>query len=88
MKKSALLFCIILGLFSCNENKEMENSRITTTDYQKYDSHSFSKPKEAAISHLKWDAEVDFENKAIHAVAQYDIRKSPNASKSFWILRI
>ncbi len=81
MKKSALLFCIILGLFSCNENKEMENSRITTTDYQKYDSHSFSKPKEAAISHLKWDAEVDFENKAIHAVAQYDIRKSPNASK-------
>ncbi len=81
MKKSALLFCIILGLFSCNENKEMGNNRITTTDFQKHDSHSFAKPKEAVITHLKWDAEIDFENKTIQAIAQYDIRKSPKTSK-------
>lgn len=81
MKKSALLFCIILGLFSCNENKEMGNNRITTTDFQKHDSHSFAKPKEAVITHLKWKAEINFENKAIQAIAQYDIRKSPNATK-------
>jgi len=81
MKKSALLFCIILGLYSCKEKSEMENNRITTKDFQKRDQHSFAKPKEAFITHLKWDAEVDFEEKRIGAIAQYDIQKYPNATE-------
>jgi len=62
MKKSALLFCIILGLFSCNENKEMGNNRLTARNLQEIDQHSFAKPKEAVITHLKWEATIDFEN--------------------------
>ncbi|MGM0581011.1 MAG: M1 family metallopeptidase [Bacteroidota bacterium] len=81
MKKSALLFCIILGLFSCNENKEMGNNRITTTNFQKDDPHSYANPQQAIITHLNWDAEIDFENKAILAVAQFDIQKNPNAKE-------
>jgi aminopeptidase N len=81
MKKSALLFCIILGLFSCNENKEMENNRMTTTDFEKNDRHSFARPQEAVITHLNWAANIDFETKIIEAVAQYNIRKYPNAKE-------
>ncbi|ADR22623.1 aminopeptidase [Marivirga tractuosa] len=81
MKKSALLFSIILGLFSCTENKEMERTRIITKNLQEIDQHSFSKPKEAVITHLKWTADINFENKTIQAIAQYDISKAPNATK-------
>lgn len=79
MKKSAVLLCIIVGLFSCNENKEMEDSRITTTTFDHADPHSFAKPKEAVITHLYWQAAVDFEAQTINAVARYDIRKYPDA---------
>jgi aminopeptidase N len=81
MKKSAILFCIILGLYSCNEKSEMENNRITSENFQKHDHHSYSKPKEALITHLTWNAQVDFENKKIHAVAQYHVQKQPNATE-------
>lgn len=81
MKKLALLFCIIVGLFSCNANKEMENNRITATNFQNQDQHTFAKPQEAKIKHLNWNAAIDFENKTIQAIAQYAIRKSPNAEE-------
>jgi len=81
MKKSALLFCIILGLFSCNENKEMGNNRISIKNLQEIDRHSFAKPKDAVITHLKWEADIDFENKTIEAIAHYDISKSANATE-------
>lgn len=81
MKKSALLFCIILGLFSCNENKEMGDNRITSTDFEKKDHHSFANPKEAVITHLIWSANIDFDTKSIKAVAKYDIRKYPHAKE-------
>jgi len=80
MKKSALLFCIILGLYACNEKSEMENNRISTKDFQKHDQHSFAKPKEAFITHLKWNAEVDFESGSISAIANYNIQKYPKAT--------
>lgn len=81
MKKSAFLLCIILGLFSCNENKEMGNNRISVKNFQNHDQHSFAMPQEALITHLNWDANIDFDNKTIEAVARFDIRKSPKANE-------
>jgi leukotriene-A4 hydrolase len=81
MKKSALLFCIILGLISCNETSEMENNRITTTDLRQLDHHSFAKPQEAVITHLNWNANIDFETKTVEAIAQFDILKYSNSKE-------
>ena len=68
-------------MFSCNENKEMGNNRLTARNLQEIDQHSFAKPKEAVITHLKWEATIDFENKTIQAIAQYKIQKFPNANE-------
>ncbi|WP_340152776.1 M1 family metallopeptidase [uncultured Marivirga sp.] len=81
MRKTTLLFFIVIGLLSCNENKEMKKNRITTNDLMQKDDHSFSKPQEAVITHLEWDANVDFETKTIVAVAKFDIRKYPSTSE-------
>jgi leukotriene-A4 hydrolase len=45
------------------------------------DHHSYSKPEEAVTTHLKWDAEVDFESRTVHATAQYDIQTSADARR-------
>jgi len=81
MKKSALLLLIILGLYSCNEKNDMKKERISISNFQKHDQHSFAKTKEAVITHLKWDAQVDFENKTIQAIAQFNIKAFPNAQE-------
>ena len=43
------------------------------------DSHTYSDPNEAKVTHLEWDAAVDFETRIITAVATYDIETSDNA---------
>lgn len=45
------------------------------------DIHSFSKPKEAVITHLKWNAIISFEKKMIEATAEFTIQTSTIASK-------
>ena len=85
MRRTAL-FLSIIGLFlmACNnqpkeekvkENKKMKkleteelNLRLRHTDH-----HSFSRPDEAAVTHLNWDAIVDFDKKIISATAKYTI---------------
>lgn len=37
------------------------------------DPHTFSRPNEARVKHLNWDANVDFDTKIITAIATYDI---------------
>ena len=48
------------------------------------DVHTFSQPEVARITHLEWDANVDFENKMIDAVAKYNIWTSDEASEIFF----
>lgn len=38
------------------------------------DHHSYSKPEEAVVTHLVWNAQVDFEAKVIQATAIYSIK--------------
>ncbi len=45
------------------------------------DIHSYARPEEAVITHLEWDATVDFENKKIIASALYSIEKNATAKE-------
>jgi len=81
MYKLTVLSCFLMALFSCNEKKDMENNRVSVIDYKGKDMHTFSNSDEAKIKHLNWEAFVDFENKIINAIAQFDIEKYPNAEK-------
>ncbi|WKK86769.2 M1 family metallopeptidase [Marivirga arenosa] len=81
MYKLTVLSCFLMALFSCNEKKDMENNRVSVINYKGKDMHTFSNSEEAKIKHLNWEAFVDFENKIINAIAQFDIEKYPNAEK-------
>ena len=69
----------------CGESTSSEhNSRSKMLIAQSklvQDNHSFSKPNEIRVTHLNWDAEVDFETKTIRAVATYDIQHIAPASQ-------
>ena len=45
------------------------------------DFHSFSKPDEAVVTHIKWLANVDFETRTITATAIYTIETSTEATR-------
>lgn len=47
-----------------------------STDY-----HSYSKPEEAKVTHLDWQARVDFEQKTIHGIATYAIETAEDAER-------
>jgi aminopeptidase N len=54
------------------EPKAMDENKMK--EYLSYtDHHSFSRPEEAVVSHLKWKAKVNFEQKIIEATATYTI---------------
>ncbi|MEQ8908975.1 MAG: M1 family metallopeptidase [Vicingaceae bacterium] len=55
-----------------NQEEMKEATEPIVLDYT--DPHSYSKPKEAVLTHLSWKAEVDFEKKIIRATATYDIK--------------
>lgn len=45
------------------------------------DQHSYAKPAESVVTHLKWDAVVDFENKKIDGVATLHLKNSDDAKE-------
>ncbi len=45
------------------------------------DFHSFSKPEEAVVSHLNWNASVNFDDRIIRATAIYDIDVRESAER-------
>jgi len=83
MKRNKFLLPImafgLLSFFACSptENKdETTNKEMKTVDH-----HSYAQPEEAVITHLNWDADVDFDNKMIKATAEFDIRTVDGAEK-------
>ncbi len=66
-----------------NKNKERDKPIIkkeNTMDLIK-DWHTFAAPNEARITHLDWDAEVDFDIKKITATATFDIENLTGTDK-------
>lgn len=85
MRSSIILACTaLLGLASCSEstvNSESNKSQAILEMKRATDFHSFSRPEEAVVTHLDWNAKVDFETRTISAVATYDIKTSEAAER-------
>ncbi|WP_417611186.1 M1 family metallopeptidase [Owenweeksia hongkongensis] len=69
-------------LFSCNnqetvEKKAEEHVHTHTVE----DVHTYAKPEEAVVTHLNWDANVNFDTKTISATATWDIKTSEDAKQ-------
>lgn len=82
MQKYYKRYLLALGasfmLYACstsqNETEIQEPMKVV-------DHHSYAKPEEAVITHMDWDASVDFDTKTIGATASFGISKSENASE-------
>ena len=86
IKKHLIASGIALTLFACNspENPDTKAIEIETTkkDNMEFnDAHSFAKPKTAALIHLNWNVEVDFDKKIISGTATYDIKTAEGATE-------
>jgi leukotriene-A4 hydrolase len=64
-----VIFCLLVGLVGCQLNEEKMSELVN-------DVHSFSKPTQVRVTHLKWHANIDFETKTIQAQADWQILRS------------
>ncbi len=81
--KSITVFSLLLILISCKQKPE---NNLSQTDNQTVnmnfnDPHSFAKPNEAVVKHLKWNATVDFSTKIIYAEAEWTIENKSGTDK-------
>lgn len=91
MKKLSLLIVLALvALTSCNDGPKNENPSTERSEESKskiaamklaQDNHSFSRPNDAVVTHLAWDAKVDFETKVISGTAHFDIDNKSKGNK-------
>jgi leukotriene-A4 hydrolase len=72
MKSLKIIFACAL-VMSCNQKS------TETIMQQPSDPHSFSKPVEASVTHLDWNAEIDFDKKIITATATWLIKCADDA---------
>ena len=69
----------LLAISACNpaeKDKKTTDTAMTFTDH-----HTFSHPQEAVITHLNWDAIIDFDHNIIQATAEYDIKTTAGAKE-------
>ena len=64
-------------LFACTESKTIE----TEEPMKVVDHHTYAVPEEAVITHLDWDASVDFDSRTISGTATYTISKAESANE-------
>lgn len=76
---------IISGLailaFSCEQAPTEVATNQTEEPTMQTDPHSFAHTDQARVTHLNWEAKVDFEQKKIMATATWDIKASEGADK-------
>ena len=98
MKLTFISTCILMtGLLvisGCNtqtdnskKNKSDARSQAIINMKRATDHHSYSKPDEAVVTHLQWDAHVDFETRTINATANYEIKTSEDAKRILFDIR-
>ncbi len=87
---SLLLVLTLVALTSCNDaqNSEVQSQERSEESKSKIaamklaqDNHSFSRPNDAVVTHLAWDASVDFETKVISGTAHFDIDNKSKGNK-------
>ena len=84
MKIKTFLFALGSStlLFSCNNQQTVEKKAEETTEVKPaVDVHTYAQPQEAVVTHLSWDADVNFDTKKITATATWDIKTSDDAKQ-------
>ncbi len=89
MKFKAILFPMALAAVTSCQNNPSENNNQTAEKQEDTnkkteevkDVHTYAQPDEARVKHLNWNANVDFENQKISAVAEWQIETSDNADE-------
>lgn len=85
-------FAIAIALFaitSCTNGQEgdqhkqrSEKSKMMIANMKlARDPHTWSKPNDARVTHLNWNAEVHFDTKIIDAIAEYNIQNLTQAAE-------
>lgn len=72
-------FVSLLLLASCQNTKNEKN--MQETHDKSFDPHSYAEPHEAKMTHLNWEANVDFENRIIQGVAHITIQATQDAEE-------
>lgn len=82
MRIKAFLLPVALtaALFSCN-NENVSTEETPEKEMVVKDVHSNAEPQTAVVTHLNWDANIDFDQKKISAVATWDIKTSEGAKE-------
>ena len=86
----------MLVLGACNDAPEVESQSPERSEKAKEtisnmklarDQHSFAEPNNAVVTHLNWDAEVNFETKVISGVASFDIENKVKGNEIIFDIR-
>ncbi len=73
-----LLFASCMA--SSSEGQETNNETVDMKPKYANDVHSYSKPNEAVVTHLNWSADINFDTKIIHGMANWTLEKAAAAS--------
>lgn len=86
--KISLITIGLLTIASCENSTTSTSTDKSSTKKEAIlnmkratDHHSYCKPAEAVVTHLDWNAVVDFESRTIAATATFDLETSDNAEK-------
>ncbi len=70
----------VASLFSCNNTPEPQEETTKEKMVVK-DVHTYAEPEKAVVTHLNWDAKVDFNTKKISATATWDFKTGEGAEE-------
>ncbi len=76
-----LFWSTLILFYGCQENKMKSEDEIKMNTITIEDTHSYANAMEAKVTHLDWQAEVDFENKVIKAIAELSIDVQPGTNR-------
>ena len=80
LKLLRLLPCALIFI-GCNKNPENHSNKINESTMHFTDPHSFAKSNDAIVTHLNWNATVDFTTKIISAEAEWTIENKTGTDK-------
>ena len=82
ISRTFVALVIVAAAFGCGEPAAPNSKSQAILDMKRAtDFHSYSQPDEAVVTHLNWNASVNFEDRIIRATAIYDIATSETAER-------
>ena len=82
ISRTFVALACITAAFGCGEPDVINSKSQAILDMKRAtDFHSYSQPDEAMVTHLNWNASVNFEDRIIRATAIYDIETSETAER-------